>query len=181
LKIKELLVNEIRLLLTNDRPTVVAGAYEHLFPATNPPWRFAQRLNVTEPAEAARDASALVLSAAPHGSRVGGRTQAAVALWVVLANAKEGEDAAFNHWYDSRHIHDTLAVPGFISGHRYTVMTAPASRERSQWRYMTLYEIELPRAAETLAEVKARAGGPTMPNPGYLAPGAIALAFQPLA
>lgn len=173
---------EIALVLSNARPVSASGLCEHLFPEKNPRWLFAQ-LSEAAPdlddalAAIGDDPTATALKAAPLGERIGGPAQGPLALWVVLTNAVEGRDAEFNEWYDGRHIHDVVAIPGFVAGRRYQV-TGMAGDVSSRWNYLAIYEIALDRAAESLAEAAARAGGPKMPNPGYLAPGVAALPFR---
>jgi len=187
-RISEHAMDEIALLLSNTRPPLAGGVpgcdYEHLFPDREPKWRFARLYETAPPLDealksVAGDASAVALKAEPLAARIGGPTPGPVALWVVLTNPVEGKEAEFNDWYDGRHVDDTLAIPGFVSGHRFKV-TATAGGEPLPWRYLAFYEIELDRAAESLAEAAARAGGPKMPNPGYLAPGVGALPFKPV-
>ena len=40
--------------------------------------------------------------------------------FVVLTNAVEGKDDAFDEWYTNTHLGDVLAVPGFVSAQRFT-------------------------------------------------------------
>src|SRR5690606_30008909 len=99
---------EIALVLSNARPTLAEGAYEHVFPEQSPRWRFAQFHGNAVPLEIALasvegDASALALGTLPLSARVGRPATGPVALWVVLTNAVEGKEAEFNDWYDNRH------------------------------------------------------------------------------
>jgi hypothetical protein len=68
------------------------------------------------------------------------------AIDLVLTNAKPGQEAEFNEWYDQVHLHDILKVPGIewaqrfrISqvkrGANYDTMPAP-------FQYLALYELE---------------------------------------
>lgn len=174
---------EIALVLSNTRPQPAGGSYEHLFPEKSPRWLFARLLAPSGQAlqaGVAKDADALALTATPLGPRVGAGVRGPVALWVVLTNPVAGKEAEYNAWYDGRHLDDSLAIPGFVAGRRYKV-TDTVGPESARWAYLALYEIELDRAAEALAEAAARAGGPKMPNPGYLAPGTAALPFRPMA
>ena len=120
----------------------------------------------------------LWLRARPHGPGVGSQPEGPVATWLVLVNPTLGKEDAFNDWYDTQHIHDSLAVPGFVSGQRYVVLAA--SQMPPRWAHLTLYQIELDRVAESLAEAVARAGTPRMPNPGMLAPGTTAVTLRPV-
>lgn len=176
---------EIALVLSNTRPQPADGSYEHLFLEKSPRWLFAQLQDPASSGQAiqaavAKDADALALTATPLGPRVGAGARGPVALWVVLTNPVAGKEAEYNAWYNNRHLDDSLAIPGIVAGRRYKVTDA-VGPESARWAYLALYEIELDRAAEALAEAAARAGGPKMPNPGYLAPGTAALPFRPMA
>jgi hypothetical protein len=170
-------MTDIVLSLSNVRPA--GGGLEHLFPEKNPRWRFAQLRNPAAKATVASGEGALLLAAAPLGPRIGAAAQGPVATWVVLTNPATGKETEYNAWYDGRHVADTLAIPGFVSAQRYRV-TAATGPDDARWAYLALYEMELGRAAEALAEAAARAGGPKMPNPGMLAPGTAALPFRPI-
>jgi hypothetical protein len=51
--------------------------------------------------------------------------------------SEQGEEDAWNAWYDGKHIPDLLTVPGFLSATRY--------RERGpKRRYLAAYEISSP-------------------------------------
>ena len=57
--------------------------------------------------------------------------------FVVLTNAVEGKDDAFDEWYTNTHLGDVLAVPGFVSAQRFNSPTCsgPSHRIRSDiWR-----------------------------------------------
>jgi hypothetical protein len=57
-------------------------------------------------------------SCGPGGKSPNGGTAGKCRL-VVFTNAAAGRDADFNDWYDSTHIPEMVAVPGFTSGERY--------------------------------------------------------------
>lgn len=172
-------MTDILISLSNMRPVAGERRYEHVFPEKNPRWRFAQLL-----APAARPAivgdDGLTLTATPRGPRVVGVDYSGpLALWIVLTNPAEGKEDEYNAWYDGRHVADTLALPGLTAARRYTV-TDTAGPAGAHWSYLAIYEVELGRIGEALAEAAARAGTPRMPNPGMLAPGTATLPFRPI-
>ncbi|WP_167480822.1 hypothetical protein [Mesorhizobium waimense] len=40
-------------------------------------------------------------------------------VFTVLNNPVEGREAEFNAWYDDRHVHDILRLPGLVSAQRF--------------------------------------------------------------
>ncbi|MBM3676446.1 MAG: hypothetical protein FJW96_00975 [Actinobacteria bacterium] len=55
----------------------------------------------------------------------------------------EVEDA-FNHWYDTKHMPETCACPGFVRGWRFR-----AEHDGEHPRYCAIYEVEHDRVLET--------------------------------
>jgi hypothetical protein len=52
-------------------------------------------------------------------------------LMLVFTNPVEGQDDAFNEWYDSRHFVDVLNVPGVVAAQRYDLAPmTPTAAER---------------------------------------------------
>jgi hypothetical protein len=49
-----------------------------------------------------------------RGDKTGRRKQMAKYTFVVLTNAVEGKDDAFDDWYTNTHLGDVLAVPGSV-------------------------------------------------------------------
>lgn len=152
----------------------------------NPRWRWASIVDIAHPGgvSAGTEASApldeaIWLRGTKIGPRVGSDTTDPVATWIVLTNPAEGREAEFNDWFDNRHIHDALAVPGFIAGQRFR-LNAARWDETPRWTYLALYEIALDGARESRDEAFRRAGTPQMYNPGNLAPGTASLLTRPL-
>jgi hypothetical protein len=42
-------------------------------------------------------------------------------LFIALTNPIEGEDDAFNKWYDAQHVPEVLDVPGVVAAQRYDI------------------------------------------------------------
>lgn len=41
-------------------------------------------------------------------------------LMLVFSNALEGQDEAFNEWYDTQHLPDVVDCPGVVAAHGMT-------------------------------------------------------------
>jgi hypothetical protein len=78
----------------------------------------------------------------------------AESLLLVMTNAVDGQDDAFNEWYESTHIPELLTVPGVVSAERFTV--APLDGPEPAQRYLTVYRLD-GDPAEVLAEFGRRA------------------------
>lgn len=173
-------MTDIVLSLSNVRPDAGQRRYEHLFPEKNPRWRFAQLHDAAAKPRSEGGDGALLLTASARGPRIVGVDYTGpLALWIVLTNPAEGKEDEYNAWYDGRHVADTLALPGLTAARRYAVKDIDGPDD-ARWSYLAIYEVELARVGEALAEAAARAGGPKMPNPGMLAPGTAALPFRPI-
>ncbi len=61
---------------------------------------------------------------------------------VVFAKAAEGRTEELGRWYDERHFPDLLAVPGFVSAERHTLVTVKQPDGLPGWDFMLIYEIE---------------------------------------
>ena len=82
-------------------------------------------------------------------------------VMVVPSAAKPGREDDYNEWYDSRHIHDICAIPGVISGRRFTAEAA--SPNPTPAKYMAIYEIETDDITSVLAGMGQRAAAGEMP------------------
>ena len=61
---------------------------------------------------------------------------------IVLAKAAEGRREDLATWYDERHMHDLLAVPGFVSAERHDVLPVKQPDGMPGWDFMLVYEID---------------------------------------
>jgi hypothetical protein len=76
-------------------------------------------------------------------------------LLVVLSNATEGQDEAFNQWYTNTHLGDVLKVPGYVAAQRFKLSEMQLGPGAFPYRYMALYEVEtdnLEQACRALTE-----------------------------
>jgi hypothetical protein len=85
------------------------------------------------------------------------------AKMIVLARATEGQTKELDEWYETRHVHDLLAVPGITSIERFDVQMMKAPDGES-WDYAGIYEIEAEDVSAVLKEMGARMGTPKMPG-----------------
>lgn len=60
---------------------------------------------------------------------------------VVMAKAAPGRKEELARWYDERHIHDLLAVPGFLTAERHDVIPVKMPEGAPVWDFMLVYEI----------------------------------------
>ena len=47
----------------------------------------------------------------------------------------------WNAWYDA-HLHEILAIPGFVSAQRYAIDQQVGAGEGPEWTHIALYEVE---------------------------------------
>lgn len=71
-------------------------------------------------------------------------------LFLVLTNPIEGQDEAFNKWYDTQHVPEVLDVPGVVAAQRYDLSEItvpdngdlPAQLPPPTHRYLVIYELD---------------------------------------
>lgn len=98
-------------------------------------------------------------------------------LFVVLTNAVEGQEDAYNDWYTHRHLVDVVAIPGIVSARRYELSEAQL-RSRVPYAYCALYEIETDDLEVVLAELRSRAGTEAMPITTAIARERVAIIYK---
>jgi hypothetical protein len=99
-------------------------------------------------------------------------------VFAVLTNPVQGREAEFNAWYDDRHVHDILRLPGVVSAQRFGL--SPEQSAATPYRYLVLYEIETDDLTQTIRELKAKDGTDEIPGTTALASGVLASFFQPV-
>ncbi len=62
-------------------------------------------------------------------------------IFLVLSNAVDGKDDAYNDWYDNTHLGEVVQVPGFVGGQRFKLTGEPTRGEASH-KYMAIYEMD---------------------------------------
>ncbi|MEO3786179.1 hypothetical protein ABGB12_22860 [Actinocorallia sp. B10E7] len=70
-------------------------------------------------------------------------------LMLVFSNPVDGQDEAYNEWYDRTHLAEIVAVPGVVSGRRYELapLEIPGDEDHPAppppaHRYLALYELD---------------------------------------
>lgn len=58
--------------------------------------------------------------------------------YVVLSGPVAGREEEYNRWYSEQHLHDVVAVPGFISAQRFR-LADPAAEGVPPQSYMAIY------------------------------------------
>lgn len=94
--------------------------------------------------------------------------------FLVLTNAADSQDEAFNAWYDNTHIPDVLRVPGFVAAQRFKLADTTPPQAFGH-RYLALYELEtddLEGSRQALADAAGTSAmvlDPTLDRPGAVA------------
>lgn len=82
-------------------------------------------------------------------------------MLVVLSDAKDGREDAFNDWYNGRHLDDIVAMPGFSSAKRYRLRTLNMGAFPN--KYLAIYEIDAEDPERAVDEMFALRDTPAMP------------------
>jgi hypothetical protein len=75
-------------------------------------------------------------------------------ILLVLSNAVEGGDDAFNTWYTGTHLPDVLKVHGFCAAQRFRISDTQMSDNAAPYKYLAIYEVDeenLPAVKDALA------------------------------
>jgi hypothetical protein len=75
-------------------------------------------------------------------------------ILLVLSNAVEGRDDAFNTWYTGTHLPDVLKVHGFSAAQRFRISDTQMNDNPVPYKYLAIYEVDeekLPAVKEALA------------------------------
>jgi hypothetical protein len=75
-------------------------------------------------------------------------------LLLTMTEPRPSDEDEFNAWYDTEHIPERLAIPGFVSARRW--VAAPRPGDEIHGKYLATYELASPevlRSAEYLAHV----------------------------
>ncbi|HEV2677456.1 MAG TPA: hypothetical protein VGV37_23200 [Aliidongia sp.] len=83
--------------------------------------------------------------------------------FMVLTDPVEGQDAAYNDWYDNQHLADVLAVDGFVSAQRFSLSHQKGPEGALVSKFLAIYEMETDDVDATLATLLARLGTSVMP------------------
>ncbi|MCL4800064.1 MAG: hypothetical protein KJ025_10795 [Burkholderiales bacterium] len=67
-------------------------------------------------------------------------------LLLTMTEPAPRDEEEFNAWYDTEHLAERLAIPGFVSARRWVADLAPGAG-----KYLATYELERPEVLETPA------------------------------
>ncbi|WP_435229569.1 hypothetical protein [Streptomyces sp. Tue6028] len=98
--------------------------------------------------------------------------------YVVLTNPVEGKEDEYNEWYTNTHVHDALAVPGFVSAQRFKLADAQRNEAPYPWSYLAIYEIETDDLQKSIDELSVRYNTPAMVISEALSPERLGLIFE---
>ena len=63
-------------------------------------------------------------------------------IQMVFSRRPDGvSEEDWNAWYDA-HLHEILAIPGFVSAQRYAIDQQVGAGEGTEWTHIALYEVE---------------------------------------
>ena len=75
-------------------------------------------------------------------------------ILMVQSNAVDGQDDAFNDWYDNVHLGEVLKVPGFTAAQRFRINGDPLAGQ-SAHRYLAICELETDNPQASLGALGA--------------------------
>jgi hypothetical protein len=79
---------------------------------------------------------------------------------IVFTEPVAGREAEYNTWYDTQHLRDVVAVPGFVSAQRFKLKECYGGEFRE--RYLAVYELDSEDHAASMRELLGRAGSSGM-------------------
>ncbi|PWR18494.1 DUF4286 family protein [Zavarzinia aquatilis] len=98
--------------------------------------------------------TALVFSPqGPFHGEAGHRRQ----LFVALSRPTEGQEAAFNTWYDTTHVPEVCAIPGIFGARRYRLAMPFLDPLGEGQGYLALYDVDSADLDALAEEVRQRA------------------------
>jgi hypothetical protein len=75
--------------------------------------------------------------------------------FMVFSNAANGKENTYLKWYEGQHVHDLLAIPGFVAAQFFKLSDTQYAEAQPQ-RYLMVWEIETDDLPTVFADVKAR-------------------------
>lgn len=78
---------------------------------------------------------------------------------VVMTSPLEGREDEYNDWYDNVHVHDVLAIPGFVSARRFEASSPVPDRAAASRGYAMIYELETDDPGASIEELYRRRPG----------------------
>ena len=98
--------------------------------------------------------------------------------FVVHSNPAQGREDEFNEWYWNNHYRDILAIPGVVSGRRFTPAAAQFDNAPRQFQYLAIYELDVDDPQVFIDEMMKRAASGSMSRSTSVASGASVVIWQ---
>ena len=76
-------------------------------------------------------------------------------LFLAMTNPVPGKEEEFNRFYDEIHCDDVIGSPGWVAVQRYRLAGEQRADQSPPWKYMAIYEVNLPDG-EILAALRQR-------------------------
>ena len=73
-------------------------------------------------------------------------------LFMVRSNAKPGQEAAYNDWYNNVHLAEVLSIEGFNSAQRFALHETQVQSDQPHG-YLAIYEIHGDQVKQTLGRL----------------------------
>lgn len=87
---------------------------------------------------------------------------------LVLSDAAEGGDEAFNAWYDEIHLGDVLKLQDYVAAQRFRKRAVAAADHA--WEYGAIYDVETDDPDAAVARLLEASGTERMPLSDTLLP-----------
>ncbi len=79
-------------------------------------------------------------------------------ILLAITDCTPGEERKFHDWYDTQHLPDVLAIPGFVRAERFAGVPNTSGEEPAH-RFLAIYEIDTEDIAATMADLRTAAKG----------------------
>lgn len=95
---------------------------------------------------------------------------------VVMSNAVDGAEDAYNDWYSNTHLADVVKIDGFTRAQRYR--TAIPMSADPLYKYCAIYDVETDDPQGVLEALNAASGTPAMELSDALDPRIYAVLYE---
>lgn len=99
---------------------------------------------------------------------------------IALTNPKDGQDDAFNAWYNDIHIGDVFKLPGIVGAQRFRLSESQFREGEMAWKYMAVYEVETDDIQATFSALRSASGTDAMPLSDALSPDRMVWIYEPI-
>jgi hypothetical protein len=80
---------------------------------------------------------------------------------LVFSDPTEGQEDAYNNWYDQQHAPDVVSAPGFVEAQRFILSDTQLSNKEALTKYLVMFKIASDDVTARFADFRRLA--PTMP------------------